>query len=1071
MGENDDGDGIAGGAVGGMTSAAAAASADSALSVHDEFAGLQKELAKELKVKDGLERFLSMASVLNPKAYTPELLEHSREMYEESKAKSTYLRMQLERLKLQERSNLAGADANGCGGASGGGGAQQKNEAEAKNESRIDDLTYRLRKESALIAGANNMLKLFGEQKKADQKSVMNAHETCANAHEKLDLIRLALKKYSEQLPQGSPRREHLDRELVVAQPQQQDEGRKASVVAATSDGSSASTTASGSPQHNHAGGGGAGDNWMYSQQQTATTTITSSAPSSQSPWTTTATGAAATVGSGGSESGGTMTTPATATTPAATVVAAPQQKTSVASGAANYGNNNVGNNDGSNSERRQQQLVLYTQTQNLLAVSGKLELRLIGCRELMSKTELQANLGKTKAGKMPRQQSNTKVVPAEEVYAQIRVDNKMVATTKTKALSDNCWDQHFSIDLDLAKELEIEVYYKDKRSTMCAFAVLKLGDLIDKNHSTGKMVTMEPQGTLFFEHFYLDPIVSRKPKLERQKRLFNLKERKATARRAMGPILWGRFIKGSSPTPQQYEPCVSFATFNATTATTGANASSAPAAAAQQHQQQMPQGVVLDFEPSLPAAQQQQHPSVFLNTAAATAKNDQQHHQQQQLQHLDMLLQQTHIGTARGGGGGAPAMRSGAGGAVQPSPQPHQQHQQQYMQQQQLLLMRAAAAEQQQQQQAMLQQQQRKHEQQKMAPPLPTVTSAAAMAPTPAALAIDDFRLIAVLGRGHFGKVILSQHRRTTAYYALKILKKGDILARDEVESLMVEKRILEIASSSKHPFLINLYATFQTHDHVFFVMEYAMGGDLMRHIHDDIFAEDRACFYAACILLGLEFLHANNIVYRDLKLDNLILDRDGYVKLADFGLCKEGMGPFDKTSTFCGTPEFLAPEVLTENSYTRAIDWWGLGVLIFEMLVGEPPFSGSDEEEIFDSIVSDEVNYPQYLSIESIAIMRRLMRKNAEKRIGSGEEDAREIKKQRFFMHIHWDSLLSKQIRPKFVPQIANPEDVSNFDEEFTREQPRFSCAKAKRAVTEADTELFRKFDFNNLPHHHHH
>ncbi|KAL3070102.1 hypothetical protein niasHS_015529 [Heterodera schachtii] len=1054
MGENDDGDGTAGGAVGGMTSAAAAASADSALSVHDEFAGLQKELAKELKVKDGLERFLSMASVLNPKAYTPELLEHSREMYEESKAKSTYLRMQLERLKLQERSNLAGADANGCGGAGGGGGAQQKNEAEAKNESRIDDLTYRLRKESALIAGANNMLKLFGEQKKADQKSVMNAHETCANAHEKLDLIRLALKKYSEQLPHGSPRREHLDRELVVAQHQQQDEGRKASVVAATSDGGSSSTTASGSPQHNHAGGGCAGDHW-YPQQQTATTT---SAPSSQSPWTTTAT-----VGSGGSESGGATTTPAT-------VVAAPQQKTSVASeAAANYGNNNAGNSDGSNSERRQQQLVLYTQTQNLLAVSGKLELRLIGCRELMSKTELQTNLGKTKAGKMPRQQSNTKVVPAEEVYAQIRVDNKMVATTKTKALSDNCWDQHFSIDLDLAKELEMEVYYKDKRSTMCAFAVLKLGDLIDKNHSTGKMVTMEPQGTLFFEHFYLDPIVSRKPKLERQKRLFNLKERKATARRAMGPILWGRFIKGSSPTPQQYEPCVSFATFNAAAAAAGATASSAPAAPLSQQQQQMPPaGVVLDFEPSLPpsAAQQQQQPSVFINTAAATAKNDQQHHQQQ-LQHLDMLLQQQHIGTARGGGG-APAMRGGAGGAVQPSPQPHQQ--QQYMQQQQLLLMRAAAAEQQQQQQqAMLQQQQRKYEQQKMAPLLPTV-SAAAVAPTPAALVIDDFRLIAVLGRGHFGKVILSQYRRTNAYYALKILKKGDILARDEVESLMVEKRILEIASSSKHPFLINLHATFQTHDHVFFVMEYAMGGDLMRHIHDDIFAEDRACFYAACILLGLEFLHANNIVYRDLKLDNLILDREGYVKLADFGLCKEGMGPFDKTSTFCGTPEFLAPEVLTENSYTRAIDWWGLGVLIFEMLVGEPPFSGSDEEEIFDSIVSDEVNYPQYLSIESIAIMRRLMRKNAEKRIGSGEEDAREIKKQRFFMHIHWDSLLSKQIRPKFVPQIANPEDVSNFDEEFTREQPRFSCAKAKRAVTEADTELFRKFDFNNLPHQHH-
>ncbi|KHJ95457.1 hypothetical protein OESDEN_04594 [Oesophagostomum dentatum] len=145
----------------------------------------------------------------------------------------------------------------------------------------------------------------------------------------------------------------------------------------------------------------------------------------------------------------------------------------------------------------------------------------------------------------------------------------------------------------------------------------------------------------------------------------------------------------------------------------------------------------------------------------------------------------------------------------------------------------------------------------------------------------------------------------------------------------------------------------------------------------------------------------------FRDLKLDNLLLDNDGFVKLADFGLCKEGMGPTDKTSTFCGTPEFLAPEVLTESSYTRAIDWWGLGVLIFEMLVGEPPFSGDDEEEIFDSIVNDE-----------------LMRKNPEKRLGAGEKDAEDVKVQRFFKHINWewDRLLRKEIKPQFLPQIVS-------------------------------------------------
>lgn len=203
--------------------------------------------------------------------------------------------------------------------------------------------------------------------------------------------------------------------------------------------------------------------------------------------------------------------------------------------------------------------------------------------------------------------------------------------------------------------------------------------------------------------------------------------------------------------------------------------------------------------------------------------------------------------------------------------------------------------------------------------------------------MSIDNFKLISVLGRGHFGKVILSQYKNTGEYFAIKALKKGDIIARDEVESLLSEKRIFEVANSIRHPFLVNLFSCFQTEAHVCFVMEYAAGGDLMMHIHADAFSEPRAVFYAACVVLGLQFLHENKIIYRDLKLDNLLLDTEGYVKIADFGLCKEGMGFGDRTGTFCGTPEFLAPEVLTETSYTRAVDWWGLGVLIFEMLVGE--------------------------------------------------------------------------------------------------------------------------------------
>ncbi|XP_055768044.1 serine/threonine-protein kinase N1-like isoform X5 [Salvelinus fontinalis] len=328
--------------------------------------------------------------------------------------------------------------------------------------------------------------------------------------------------------------------------------------------------------------------------------------------------------------------------------------------------------------------------------------------------------------------------------------------------------------------------------------------------------------------------------------------------------------------------------------------------------------------------------------------------------------------------------------------------------------------------------------------------------------LCLQDFRLIAVLGRGHFGKVLLSEYKKTGSIYAIKALKKGDIVARDEVESLMCEKRIFETVNVSHHPFLVNLFACFQTPEHVCFVMEYTAGGDLMMHIHADVFTEPRAVFYSACVVLGLQFLHDHKIVYRDLKLDNLLLDTDGYVKIADFGLCKEGMGFGDRTSTFCGTPEFLAPEVLTDTSYTRAVDWWGLGVLIYEMLVGESPFPGDDEEEVFDSIVNDEVRYPRFLSTEAIAIMRRLLRRNPERRLGSGEKDADEIKKQPFFRGLDWEALLQRKLPPPFVPSIKGREDVSNFDEEFTAEPPALTPPREPRTLSRKDQDSFCDFDY---------
>ena len=327
-----------------------------------------------------------------------------------------------------------------------------------------------------------------------------------------------------------------------------------------------------------------------------------------------------------------------------------------------------------------------------------------------------------------------------------------------------------------------------------------------------------------------------------------------------------------------------------------------------------------------------------------------------------------------------------------------------------------------------------------------------------------ENYKYIAVLGRGHFGKVLLGEDKDSQKLIALKALKKRDIIAREEVESLMAERRIFQTINEVQHPFLINLISCFQTESHVCFVMEYASGGDLMLHIHSDVFSEPRACFYSSCVVLGLHYLHSKGIVYRDLKLDNLLLDEEGYLKIADFGLCKEGMWYGSRTSTFCGTPEFLAPEVLTETSYTRSVDWWGLGVLIYEMLVGESPFPGEDEEEVFDSIVNDNVRYPRFLSNEAITIMRRLLRRNPERRLGSTVHDADDIKKQSFFRvnGIHWESLIQKHVQPPFKPCIKGRYDVSNFDEEFTNEQPILSLPKNRKMLSERDQSLFKEFDY---------
>ncbi|KAA1134487.1 Serine/threonine kinase [Puccinia graminis f. sp. tritici] len=229
--------------------------------------------------------------------------------------------------------------------------------------------------------------------------------------------------------------------------------------------------------------------------------------------------------------------------------------------------------------------------------------------------------------------------------------------------------------------------------------------------------------------------------------------------------------------------------------------------------------------------------------------------------------------------------------------------------------------------------------------------------------IGLDDFNFLAVLGKGNFGKVMLAEEKRSGQLWAIKVLKKDFIIENDEVESTKSEKRVFLTASRERHPFLIGLHSCFQTETRIYFVMEYVSGGDLMLHIQREQFTPRRAKFYAAEVLLALEYFHQNGVIYRDLKLDNILLTLDGHIKVADYGLCKEEMWYQNTTSTFCGTPEFMAPEILLEQRYGRAVDWWAFGVLIYEMLLGQSPFRGDDEDEIFDAILEDEPLYPIHM------------------------------------------------------------------------------------------------------------
>jgi len=300
----------------------------------------------------------------------------------------------------------------------------------------------------------------------------------------------------------------------------------------------------------------------------------------------------------------------------------------------------------------------------------------------------------------------------------------------------------------------------------------------------------------------------------------------------------------------------------------------------------------------------------------------------------------------------------------------------------------------------------------------------------------LEDFELLKVIGKGSFGKVLQVKKKDTKKIYAMKVLNKNMIVQRQELEHAKAEKSVLQ---KLVHPFLVNLNYSFQTPDKLYFVMDYVNGGELFFHLQKDRkFPEERARFYLAEIACGLEYLHANGVIYRDLKPENLLLTSDGHICMTDFGLAKEGLlCDNDRTSTFCGTPEYLAPEVLDGQKYGKPVDWWSFGTLMYEMLTGLPPFYCEDVQKMYQKIMSAQLNIPSSFSPEAKSLVEKLLERSPDTRLS----DPVQVRAHGWFKPIDWERLMNKELTPPYKPEIKNESSTEMVDKCFLEEPVQLS------------------------------
>uniref|UniRef100_A0AAU7BN96 non-specific serine/threonine protein kinase n=2 Tax=Homo sapiens TaxID=9606 RepID=A0AAU7BN96_HUMAN len=319
------------------------------------------------------------------------------------------------------------------------------------------------------------------------------------------------------------------------------------------------------------------------------------------------------------------------------------------------------------------------------------------------------------------------------------------------------------------------------------------------------------------------------------------------------------------------------------------------------------------------------------------------------------------------------------------------------------------------------------------------------------------QFELLKVLGQGSFGKVFLVRKKTgpdAGQLYAMKVLKKASLKVRDRVRTKMERDILVEV----NHPFIVKLHYAFQTEGKLYLILDFLRGGDVFTRLSKEVlFTEEDVKFYLAELALALDHLHQLGIVYRDLKPENILLDEIGHIKLTDFGLSKESVDQEKKAYSFCGTVEYMAPEVVNRRGHSQSADWWSYGVLMFEMLTGTLPFQGKDRNETMNMILKAKLGMPQFLSAEAQSLLRMLFKRNPANRLGS--EGVEEIKRHLFFANIDWDKLYKREVQPPFKPASGKPDDTFCFDPEFTAKTPKDSPGLPASANAH---QLFKGFSF---------